>query len=117
MQFLHPEKWTGLIPGHDGPPVAYNSIITATHLAIAGVTGDLATLLSGKTVAAASDELEIVMAAVLSNGVAAGGMVRYSLDGQSVETSLDTLIRTRDALRNMARATCGPSMLPIEFSA
>lgn len=97
--------------------MAYDTVINATHLAIAGVTGDLATLLSGKTVAQAAEEVEAILAAVLAKGVAAGGVVRYALDGQSVETSIEQLLSARDALRAMKRETAGPIMLAVEFGA
>ena len=97
--------------------MAYDSVITANHLAIAGITGALATLLSGKTVAQASAEIDIIYALVLSGKVAAGGIVRYSLDGQSAETDIATLEKARNLLGKLAGESCGIHMLPVEFSA
>lgn len=94
-----------------------DTVLTASHLSIVGIVGDLATLLIGKTVAAVSVEVDALVAAAIAKGVASGGLVSYTIDGQSGSIDLSTLIRARDALRRMASRGGALRLLPVEFGA
>jgi hypothetical protein len=62
-----------------------DTVIDAERLTRLGITGAIATLLAGKTVAQAAeillDDLDILLA---TNGAKREGKVSYSIDGQSV---------------------------------
>ena len=95
--------------------MASTTVITAAHLAAAHVPSELAALCLGKTVAEMSESLDVVYSLALANGISAGGLIRYNLDGQSGEVNFEDLIRIRAALRSMSRTTAGPVFLPVEF--
>lgn len=62
-----------------------STVIDAPRLARLGITGAIATLLTGKTIAEAAeillDDLDILLA---TNGSRREGKVSYTIDGQSV---------------------------------
>ena len=97
--------------------MAATTVITQAHLAAAHIPPELAALCLGKTVAEMAEEIDVVYSLALANGISAGGLVRYNLDGQSGEVSFDSLVKLRAALMSMSRTTSGPIMLPVEFRA
>lgn len=97
--------------------MAANTIITASHLAMAGITDPgLVAMLSGLTVHDAADlylvsfQLSIVNAAVLR-----GTVIDYQLDGQIVKTNVEQAKYMVAFLHSM-KSTGGGLAIPVRFA-
>lgn len=98
--------------------MAASSVITTTMLAIAGVTGDLATMLVGKTVAEARDDLDTIFALIAAGtAVRNGPLVSYTVDGQSATMDIAKLEAARDLIARLAAVGGGLSFMPVEWGA
>jgi hypothetical protein len=98
--------------------MAASTVITSDMLALAGVTGAVATALSGKTIAEAADLLlDVVRLSIANARLTAKDVVSYTLQGQSVTTSMDDASKLVDFLVKMKSAGRGPVILPIVFKA
>jgi hypothetical protein len=83
--------------------MASTTVITAFHLSQAGITdAALVTALTGVTVAAAAEEFQVIYSLAMVNAaVQRTGLVRYMLQGQSSEFSMDQLKTVMDMLAAM----------------
>ncbi len=90
--------------------MASTTVITAFHLAQAGITdAALVAELTGKTVAAAADTFEVCYQLAMANAaVQRTGLVRYMLGGQSSEFSVDQLKHVMAMLAAMKSNGRGP---------
>lgn len=82
--------------------MAASTVLTSQLLALAGITGDLATALLDKTAAAVADDLRTVLRLKgISEAIDAGSVSSYTIGGRSVSTSMDLIekaLRLVDAL-------------------
>ncbi len=84
--------------------MAAASIISALLLSVAGITGDLATLLVGKTFAQAAADLDTLAGLIAAKQLVQGGaLLRYVIDGQTGETSIDQIAKARELIKSVAR--------------
>jgi hypothetical protein len=90
--------------------VASTTIITALHLAAAGITdAALVAALTGITVAAAADLFQVIYQLAMANGaIARKGVVRYTLSGQSSEFDALQLEAVMRLLATMKSSGRGP---------
>lgn len=97
--------------------MAGSTVLTSTLLGIAGITGDLLTLLTGKTVTEAKVQIEAIMAASIAGAVAYhGDVTSRSTDGHSVNYDMAQLEKSRALLNRLSQASGGgPVSLPVRF--
>jgi hypothetical protein len=95
-----------------------DTILGDDLLGLAGVTGTWAVLLRGKTKAeAAALYLDVVELAIAHAQTARRAVVKYTLDGQYVETSMDEAERLLAFLRRMkSTAGGGPRAMRVRFT-
>lgn len=94
--------------------MASSTVITAERLARLGISPTLSAILVGKTIAEACElYLEDLTIVIGSAGVTAGGVVTYTLEGQTVTTSMEEASRLRRFLIQMKNAGGGPSFLKV----
>lgn len=97
--------------------MAASTIITETHLSLAGITdAGLVLALTGLTVAAAADlYLVAFQLAIAKSSTDRGGMVEYILEGQRVVTSADDAAKMVAFLKRM-RSNGGGLGIPVSFT-
>lgn len=98
--------------------MAGSTILDANLLAVAGVSGALATLLTGLTVVAAREKIEAIMAAKIAGSVAGrGDRTGYSVDGQSLTFNTADLETARALLVRLSRSYGGGgTAIPVAFA-
>lgn len=97
--------------------MAASTIITAELLALAGITGTWAVALSGKTKAeAAALYLDVVELAIAHSQASRRAVVKYTLDGQYIETSMDEAAKLCAFLRRMKSTSAGHTRMRIRFA-
>jgi hypothetical protein len=98
--------------------MASSTVITQPMLDVAGITGAVGVMLLGLTVAAAADALlDMVQLAIGVARLNGKGMVSYSLQGQSVTTSMadaDALVLFLKRMKSTGGG--GPISIPVSFA-
>lgn len=97
--------------------MAASTVITTQHLDLAGITdASLRTALSGLTVAQAADlYLVAFQLKIAKAGTDRGGMVSYTLEGQSATTSMDDAAKLVAFLKQMMSAGGAGLSIPVRF--
>lgn len=97
------------------------SLISTEDVALAGMTGDLATALIGLTWSEAKAKLSAIIALSAGNeALRRGAIASYTMNGRSVNVSMDQLKQALAVVRAglaYASRTGGISSLPVEFIA
>lgn len=99
--------------------MAASTVLTSQLIALAGITGDLATALVDRTAAAVADDLRTILRLKgISEAIDGGAISSYTISGRSVATSMDLIekaLRLVDALASSG-GRVGVSV-GVEFSA
>lgn len=98
--------------------MASSTVITAFHLSQAGITNAaLVAELTGKTVAQAADTFQVCYQLAMANAATQRtGLVRYSLQGQASEFSMDQLETVMRMLASMKSRGGGGLGIPVRFT-
>lgn len=99
---------------------AIGTLVDAETLALAGITGDMAAALVGLTWREAKEKLSVVLGLAAGNqGLRRGGTTGYTINGRSVNISIEELTKTinavRTALAYASPANAGPIALGVEL--
>lgn len=96
--------------------MALDTVIDAARLTRLGITGAMATLLTGKTISQAADTfLEDLVILIGIHGTTRPATISYSVDGQAVNFSYSELERLVAFLRQ-SRTSGGPQSMPVRFA-
>lgn len=95
--------------------MAGSTVLTAELLGIAGVTGALLAVLTGKTVREAVPIVEAIAAGKAASAVLRGDRVSYSVDGQTSTFSAAQMDGILAFLRKMAQDGGGHVQVPVIF--
>ena len=97
--------------------MAASTVITSERLARLGIPAALSAILVNKTIAEAcvlyQEDLAIVIGAA---GVDSRGMVSYTLEGQTVTTSMDDVRKLVTFLQQSMSAGSGGLSIPVRFA-
>ncbi len=91
--------------------------VTSDRITRYSLNADIWTPLIGLTLAQAADELEFALRARGADKVIdAAGMVSYTLNNQTVTTSMDDLEQALAWIRGMRNVGGGPAFLPLRLA-
>ena len=98
--------------------MAAHTVLSAEILAAAGVlsTGNVYSLIVGRTAKQAQATLETILTmAGINRAIGTAGIVKYSVDGQSVDYSVGEIESALKLCRRLASTGGGPVSLPMRF--
>jgi hypothetical protein len=91
--------------------------ITKEQMALAGITDrNLVSYVGTSLSVFARDVVQALTIGLAKARLCGSDTVKYSVDGQSAEKSIDDAIRTISYFKTLANDSGGPIFMPIEFS-